>query len=168
MRSFEVIAPEANRPRYRFHPKRRRMALIGNASGGFPDEPGIVVAKVCRFVFVAASFKEGLHSVMSLFGTPRGKLKALSSLKFDEVGIDGEPHYATGPPLSPGVVRGYDELAECQGFLRLISSHKPSLERQSRGRYRVFTPWGNSRPGAGAGQSWSAASGDLAFSSSAG
>jgi hypothetical protein len=143
MRSFEVIAPEANRPHPRLHPKRRRMALIGNASVCFPDKPGTAVAKLSRFGCVVASFKADFHRMESLFGTPRGKLEALRPLKLDQVGVDGEPHNSSGPPLSPGVVRGHDELAECQGFLLLISSHKPSLERRSRGGYRVFTLYGN-------------------------
>ena len=62
MRSFEIIAPEANRPASRLQPKRRGTASVQKDSEGIPGDPDAVVAQVNRFGFVGRRFKLSIHS----------------------------------------------------------------------------------------------------------
>jgi len=54
---------------------------------------------------------------------PPGKHEAVLSPKLNLMCVDGEPNKSTGPPSTPGVVRGGDELAKLQLFLPAIRFH---------------------------------------------
>ena len=55
-----------------------------------------------------------------------GKQEALSSLKFDQACVDGEPHSSSGV-FAQDIMRGHDELAKRERLLLLIAFHATSL-----------------------------------------
>jgi hypothetical protein len=73
MCSFEVTAPEANRPGSRLQPKRHGAASIQRDSVCIPGGSDVVVAKVNRFGFVGRSFKQNVHGIANLIRTPPKK-----------------------------------------------------------------------------------------------
>src|ERR1035438_1772183 len=55
---------------------------------------------------------------------PFGKPETLRPPKPDQMRVNGETNRSTDPAFTPGVVRGGDELAKCQGLLPAIRFHR--------------------------------------------
>jgi hypothetical protein len=96
------------------------------------------VLKVNRFSFVCGSFKPVVHKIENLIKTPLGKHEALSALKFNQVGVDRQRYNSSGPPFTPGVVRGHDKLTKRQVVLPAIGFHEPRINGQPARRYWGF------------------------------
>jgi len=68
-------------------------------------------------------FKSIVPSKREVIEIPLGKDKAFLPPELDKVRVDGKPHKAIGPALTPRIVRSSDELAKGQGLLLVIGLH---------------------------------------------
>ena len=119
---------EINRLGARRPPKRIGAFVSQRALPGLAGDPDDVVAEVNHFGFAGWSFEQRFHRIREsgLIETAFGKPEALSSLKFDQLCVDGEPHDSSGL-FAQDIMRGHDELTQRERLLLLIAFHATSL-----------------------------------------